>query len=83
MQAILNLKFSFWVLDIAVRVCIGYCRRVLIMAESKAFRRRGQQAGLKTRYSLVDEVINRIDDIVDQRLAEDSCELMAEYSGSC
>lgn len=76
MQAILNLKFGFWVLNIAICVCIGYCRRVLILAKSEAFRRCGQQAGLETRDSLVDEVIYRIDDVVDQRLSVD-CELIS------
>src|SRR5438034_401908 len=58
-QSILNLQLRFWVLDIPVGV--GLADRIdRCVRESQALGRRCEEASLKTRYCLVDEVVYRV-----------------------
>lgn len=69
MQAILNLQFRLWINNIPVLVRVGDGGTVRRMRETQAFGRGGKQTGFETRDRLVDEVVDRVDHVVNEGLA--------------
>ena len=66
-QSIFNLQSRLWVLDIPIIIRVGD-RIGRGVRESQALGGSSKKAGLKTRYRLVDEVVYRVDDVVDEGL---------------
>ena len=66
-QSIFNLQSRLWVLDISIIIRVGD-RIGRGVRESQALGGSSKKAGLKTRYRLVDEVVYRVDYVVDEGL---------------
>lgn len=68
MQPILNLKLRLRVHHIAVLIGVGDSGAIAGMRKAQALRWRVKQATLQARNGLVDQVVDRIDNIVYERL---------------
>lgn len=68
MQAILNLELGFRIDDIAVLIGIGDSGTIGSVRETEALRGRSKQTSLQTRNSLVDQIVDRVDNVIYERL---------------
>lgn len=75
MQPVLNLQSRLRVVDIAVCISVRNGRRVVGVAKTQALGGRRQQTRFKAGDSLIDEVVDGIDDIVYQGLSFSSLPL--------
>lgn len=67
-QPVLNLQLRLRINNIAILISVGDGGTVAGMRETQTLGRRGQQAGFQTGDGLVDQVIDRVDNIIYERL---------------